>query len=684
MDSEVAASAAGACPKCGMALEAVYARRALELERIEAERRGALGAARRAFALAAALAAPALVIAFVNLFGSFSPTWETAFKWVLFALSTPVVWYAGYPFLKQGWLSLGGLRLNMFTLISLGVLVVWFYSVVALFLGDLPAYFEVASSIVALALLGQYLEQRARNSTGAAIIGLLSLTPDIAHKVGADGAHRPVDSAALQPDDVVFILPGERIPADGVVIDGASWADESMLTGESGAVEKRKGSPVIGGTLNGAGALTVKLSQTGADTVLQKIARATEEARLTSSNIQRLVDRVASFFVPTVLIVAALTFALWLLFGGADALETAILSATSVLIIACPCALGLATPMSLTVAIRHGAANGVLFRAAAAFERLARADVLLIDKTGTLTEGAPTLAELNAAPGTPQDELIRTLAALENASEHPLARAVVKYAADKGVKFATASDIEVAPGFGIKGVVEGKVALAGSRRFLAQNGIQFDASAASADANAQIFVAWDGELRGSARFEDKLKTDAQAAVAAIGRKVEIILATGDIAAPAAAIAAQTGITKVHSEMSPLDKAELTKRLQRERRRVAAAGDGINDAVALAAADVGVAMGDGADIAIDSADVVIVGGKLIGLKRAFNLSYAAIANIKIGLLFAFGYNVLLIPIAAGALYPLWNIPFSPILAAAAMSLSSVSVILNALRLRRLRL
>ena len=610
---------------------------------------------------------------------------KTFLHYLQLALSFVVVGYFGRPILTAGVRSVINRSLNMFTLLSLGIVVVWLYSlVVLLFFPDLPVYFEVAAWIVVLSTAGQYIEFRARGVTGNAILRLLSLAPDVATLV-KDGQFSEVPVAELQVGDTVLIKPGGRVPADGVVVKGDSRMDESMLTGEPLKVHKVVGSGVFGGTVNTTGSLEVQLKQVGADTVLHRIVRAVEEARFTNAPIQRLVDRVSAYFVPTVLVLASITFILWGVFGGDERWQLAILNSVAVLIIACPCALGLATPMSLTVGMGKGASFGVLFRDATALETLSRVNTLVIDKTGTLTKGEPKLIELITTSDVTESELLARVASLEQYSEHPLAEALVGSARERKLKLQDATNFKTVVGLGVEGDVGGERIYVGSVGYMESVGIKATELSKYDDRTyTTVFVGRKGQLLGVFKIGDELKENAAEVLRVIREGgVEVVIATGDGSLASDRIAAELGVTEVHRGMTPIEKLELIKSKRAEGGLVAMAGDGINDAPALAQATVGIAMGDGTDIAIESADVVVIGGDLNGIRRALTLSRATMSNIRAGLLFAFVYNVALIPIAAGVFFPLTGIVFSPAYATIAMSLSSVSVILNALRLRRLR-
>jgi Cu+-exporting ATPase len=694
MHPEIVRERPGACPICGMALEprGVPAGPEDDSELRDMTRR---------FVAALALTAPLVAVAMGHLWPGLLPAgrWRA---WVEWALATPVVLWAGAPFFARGARSVILRRLNMFTLIALGVGAAYAYSMAAVvFPGAFPAsarghggevgvYFEAAAAITTLVLLGQVLELRARRRTGRAIRALLELTPPRARRIVDETIDEDVALEEVRPGDRLRVRPGERIPLDGTVLEGESAVDESMVTGESLPVEKRPGDRVIGGTLNGAGSLVVRVDRVGRDTVLARIVEQVAQAQRSRAPVQALADRVAAVFVPAVMAVAAAAFAAWLAWGPEPRLTHAIVNAVAVLIIACPCALGLATPMSVMVAMGKGAAAGVLFRNAEALERLAAVDTLAVDKTGTLTEGRPRLEAVESLDGAPEAELLRLAAGLERASEHPLAEAVVRAARERGVAPAAAKDFRSFPGRGIAGEVDGRRVALGNAALLAQLGIDAAPAAARAEfhraqGRTVLLAAVDGRVAGLLAAADPVKPTTPEAVRALREEgLRIILLSGDGRTTAAAVAARLGIDEVHAEVPPEGKRDVVRRLQAEGRKVAMAGDGVNDAPALAQADVGIAMGNGTDVALQSAGVALVRGDLRGIARARRLSRAARRNIRQNLFFAFVYNALGVPLAAGALYPWTGLLLSPVVAAAAMSLSSVSVIANALRLLRARL
>jgi Cu+-exporting ATPase len=700
MHPEIIRSGPGTCPICGMALEP----RTITAEPVENPE---LADMRRRLWVGIALSAPLLLLAM----GHMLPfAWghalaaSAARPWIELALATPVVVWGGWPFFVRAVESVRRRSLNMFTLIGLGVAVAYIYSVVAVvFPGAFPAgfrdargalglYFEPAAVIVTLVALGQVLELGARGRTGAALRALLGLVPKLARRVRADGGDEDVPLAEIAVGDRLRVRPGERIPVDGSVVEGASAVDESMLTGEPVPVEKGPGARVVGGTLNGGGALVMKAERVGNETLLAQIVRMVGEAQRSRAPIQRLADVVAGIFVPAVVAVAVATFALWAAFGPEPRLAHALVNAIAVLIIACPCALGLATPMSIMVASGMGAHAGVLFKNAEAIEVLRKVDTLVIDKTGTLTEGKPRLASVVALGDVPENELVRLAASVERASEHPLAAAICAGAAERGLTLSAARDFRALPGKGVTATVDGRAVALGTGALLAELGLDAAAAAARAEplrAQGQtvMFQAVDGRLVGLVGVADPIKPSTPEAIRALRADgLRVVMLTGDSRATAAAVASQLGIADadVVAEVLPAAKADAVKRLQAGGRVVAMAGDGINDAPALAQADVGIAMGTGTDVAIESAGVTLVRGDLRGIVRARRLSRATLRNIKQNLFFAFAYNTVGVPLAAGLLYPFTGLLLTPVMAAAAMSLSSVSVIANALRLHRARI
>jgi Cu+-exporting ATPase len=624
------------------------------------------------------------------------------FVWLQLLLATPVVLWGAKPFFERGWRSLVNRHLNMFTLISLGVGIAYAYSVVAAIFpgllpptaadasGMVPVYFESAAVITALVLLGQVLELRARSHTAGAIRALLKLAPKTARRLRDNGVEEDVALSEVKVGDRLRVRPGERVPTDGVIIEGESAVDESMLTGEPIPVLKRPGDRVVGSTVNSSGSFVMRAERVGADTLLAQIVRMVADAQRSRAPIQRLADVVAGYFVPAVVVCAVLTFIGWLVAGPSPALAHAIVAAVAVLIIACPCALGLATPMSIMVATGRGASAGVLVRDAEALERLEKVDTLVIDKTGTLTIGKPALTAAIALAPFDEAELLRLAASVERSSEHPLGAAIVAGAAARGLKFSDAVEFRSLAGKGVSARVDGHSVLIGNATLLGENGIDPGELGARAeelrrDGNTVMFVAIDGRAAGLLGVADPIKENAAEALSALRAEgVRIVMLTGDSRVTAEAVARRLGIDEVHAEVLPQRKAEVVRELKEAGRVVAMAGDGINDAPALAAADVGIAMGTGTDVAMESAGVTLVRGDLRGIVRALRLSRATMRNIRQNLFFAFIYNVIGIPIAAGVLYPSFGVMLNPMIASAAMSLSSVSVIANALRLRTLRL
>ncbi len=685
MHPEIVRDAPGSCPKCGMALEPRAVPGAEEGENPE------LADMRRRFRTAVLLTVPLV----------FSAMWMggRGSGWLEFALSTPVVLWAGWPFFVRGWQSLVNRSLNMFTLIGLGVGVAYLYSVVALLFpgifpasflggeGNAPVYFEAAAVITALVLLGQVLELKARSRTGAAIRALLGLAPKTARRVRDDGAEEDVPLDAVIPGDRLRVRPGEKIPVDGIVLEGTSPVDESMVTGEPIPAEKRSGDRVTGATVNGTGTFVMRAERVGSETLLARIVRMVAEAQRSRAPIQKAADQAAEWFVPAVVGVAAGSFFAWAVFGPEPRMANALIAAVSVLIIACPCALGLATPMSIMVAMGKGATTGVLFRNAEAIESMRKVDTLVVDKTGTLTEGKPKVVATIPAEGRDERTVLRLAAGLERGSEHPLAEAIVSAAGDRGIEVPATESFESVPGKGVRGTVEGRSVALGNRLLMDDLGIDPGDLSARADAlrrdgQTVMFVAADGNPAGLVGVADPVKETTPEAIRWLhGEGIRIVMLTGDSRTTAEAVAGKLGIESVVAEVLPDRKAEAVKRLQSEGRTVAMAGDGINDAPALAQANVGIAMGTGTDVAMESADVTLVKGDLRGIARAMLLSRATMRNIRQNLFFAFVYNALGVPVAAGLLYPFFGILLSPVIAAAAMSLSSVSVVGNALRLRR---
>jgi len=595
------------------------------------------------------------------------------------ALSTPVVLWGGWPFFVRAWQSILTRNLNMFTLIGLGTGVAYTYSVAAAFLGRVDVYFEAAAVITTLVLLGQVLELKARSQTGAAIRALLGLAPKTARLLSEDGSETDVPIEQVKVGDKLRVRPGERVPVDGVVVEGASSVDESMISGEPIPVEKHAGARLTGATINGTGSLVMRADRVGSETLLAQIVRMVSEAQRSRAPIQKFADVVAGYFVPIVVAIAALTFAIWALAGPQPRLSHALVNAVAVMIIACPCALGLATPMSIMVAMGKAASSGILFKNAEAIELMRKIDTLVVDKTGTLTEGKPKLIAVKPAPGYDEYDLLRLAASLERGSEHPLANAIVQAAEARGLPLATVVDFESVTGMGVRATVDGVKVIVGNRKLMEDSGVDL------AGADAMMFVAVNGQLAGLITVADPIKETTPEAIRQLHAEgIRIVMLSGDSRTTAEAVAKTLGIDEVIAEVLPQDKRTHIQRLQREGRFVAMAGDGINDAPALAQAQVGIAMGTGTDVAMQSAGVTLVKGDLRGIVRARALSRATMRNIKQNLFWAFVYNSLGVPIAAGVLYPYFGVLLSPMIAAAAMSFSSVSVVGNALRLRSVRL
>ena len=623
--------------------------------------------------------------------------------WIQFLLATPIVLWAGWPFFVRGWQSVVRWSLNMFSLIALGTGAAFLYSVVALLAPDVfpdsfrsehgvvPVYFEAAGIIIVLVLLGQVLELRARAGTNAALRALFDLAPEQARRVAEDGSEKDIPLSEVQAGDTLRVRPGEKVPVDGDVLEGRSSVDESMVTGESIPLEKSPGDMLIGGTLNGTGSLLMKATKVGSETMLSNIIHMVAEAQRSRAPIQGLADRVSGYFVPAVVLVAIVAFICWSVFGPTPALSYALIAAVSVLIIACPCALGLATPISIMVGMGRGAQAGVLIKNAEALERFEKVDTLVVDKTGTLTEGKPKVTAIIPVADISDDEILRLAAGLERGSEHPLATAIVDAASDRGISLPSAEDFDSITGQGVHGRIDGQDVALGNARLLETLGIALDPAAADKagerrrEGETVMHVAVDGRLAGLIGVADPVKeTTAQALSDLREMGVHIVMVTGDNEATAQAVARKLDIDDIRADVLPQDKGEIVRQMQEQGRVVGMAGDGVNDAPALARADVGIAMGTGTDVAIQSAGVTLVKGTLDGIVRARRLSQATMSNIRQNLFFAFIYNAAGVPIAAGLLYPLTGILLSPIIAAAAMSLSSVSVIANALRLKRLKL
>jgi Cu+-exporting ATPase len=689
MHPEVRQDNPGVCPICGMALEPVQTAAGED----DTELRDMV----RRFKLGILLALPVLILAMGGHFPPIDAIPAKVSAWIQFLLSTPVVLWCGWPFFERGARSIATRNLNMFTLISLGTGAAYVFSVFALLFsgllpeslthgGAVPVYFEAASFIIVLVLLGQVLELRARAGTGEAIRALLGLAPKLAHRVSDGNKEEDVALDVVRAGDVLRVKPGEKIPVDGVVLEGRSLVDESMLTGEPIPVEKTKDGRVVGGTLNGNGSLLMRAERVGAETVLAQIVQMVSQAQRSRAPIQRLADVASAWFVPAVVVVAAITFLTWLLAGPEPALAYALVNAVAVLIIACPCALGLATPMSIMVAVGRGAGMGVLFKDAEALEVLGKVTALIVDKTGTLTEGRPSVTSVIPIERGKEDEILSLAAALEQNSEHPLAGAVLRAARQKAP--ASVEDFEAAPGGGVRGNVNGTSALLGKRSFLEAAGVrnldQLNAAASDLQQEGRtvIWLAAQREAAGLLAVSDPVKPSTPEAINGLHRSgLKVVMLTGDNRETARQVAAKLGIDDVIAEVNPADKQAKVLELKSRGEVVAMAGDGVNDAPALAAADVGIAMGTGTDVAMQSAGVTLVKGDLRGIAQAIALSRATMRNIRQNLLFAFLYNTLGVPIAAGVLYPFFGILLSPIFASAAMALSSVSVISNALRLKR---
>jgi len=688
MHPEIRQDHPGNCPKCGMTLEPV-------MPELDADENPELRDFSRRFWWTLPLTVVVTVLAmFGHRLGVFEMRTQT---WVELGLSVPVVLWAGWPFLVRAAQSIVHRSPNMWTLIGLGTGAAFVYSVAAtvapqLFpasfvsMGRVGVYYEAAAVIISLTLLGQMLELKARSQTSAAIKSLLGLAPKSARRINADGSEQDVPLAHVHVGDVLRVRPGEKVPVDGVVTDGGSAVDESMLTGEPLPVTKRAGDKVIGATLNTAGALIMRSEKIGADTVLSQIVQMVARAQRSKAPLQRMADQVAAYFVSGVVAIALTTFLAWGLFGPEPRWVYALINAVAVLIIACPCALGLATPMSIMVATGRAATGGVLFRDAAAIEKLRLVDTLIIDKTGTLTEGKPAFERAVAAPGFGEDEVLRLAASLDQGSEHPLADAIVRAARGRQLVLGKPDSFESATGIGVRGSVEGRSLALGNTALMGESGVGVDALRAEAEAlRAQgasvMYLAVDGKLAGLLAVSDPIKASTAEALATLkAAGLRVVMATGDGMTTARSVGQRLGIDEVHGEVKPADKLELVERLQREGRVVAMAGDGINDAPALARADVGIAMGTGTDVAMNSAQLTLVKGDLRGIAAARLISVATVRNMKQNLLFALVYNALGIPVAAGVLYPLTGWLLSPMIAALAMSLSSASVISNALRLR----
>ena len=698
MHPEVQQVGPGSCPKCGMALEPMT-------PSLDDYDDGELAAMTRRFWLLLAMTAPVFVLAMgPHLFGWQLPSrWAGVLGWAEALLATAVVLWGGAPFFARGWRSLQPWHPNMYTLIALGTGVAWTYSAVAFLWpqifpagfrdahGRVGVYFESAAVIVTLVTLGDFLELRARRRTGAALQALLGLAPKTARRIADDGSESDVPLGQVQVGDTLRVRPGEKVPVDGVVLEGESHVDEAMLSGEPMPVAKRMDDALTGGTVNQDGALTMRARKVGGETMLAQIVALVAQAQRSKAPLQRVADKVAGWFVPAVVAVALLAFAVWAMVGPQPRLTHALIAAVSVLVIACPCALGLATPISIMVASGRGAQHGVLFRDAGAIETLRDIDTLVLDKTGTLTEGKPSLSELVVLGELPRERLLAMAAALERPSEHPLARAVVQAAEAESLSLPAARDFHALTGLGVKASVDGCAVVLGNARMMEDASVSVgdEASIRAAKLRARgatvVFLAVDGKLAALLVVADRIKPDAAAAIKTLHASgLRIVMLTGDNATTAQAVGETLGIDEIHADVSPADKAAVIERLKSEGRRVAMAGDGINDAPALSVADIGIAMGGGTDIAMESAQLTLVKGELGAIVRARKLSQAAVRNIHQNLFFAFVYNAVGVPLAAGVLYPWFGIVLSPMIAALAMSMSSVSVVSNALRLRKVAL
>jgi Cu+-exporting ATPase len=694
MHPEIRQEGPGSCPICGMALEP-------EMPSADTGPNPELADMTRRFWIGLALSVPVVVLEMGgHLFGHFVA--QPLSNWIQLLLATPVVLWAGWPFFERGWQSLLTRNLNMFTLIALGTGVAWLYSVVAVLApqafppafrdahGAVAVYFEAAAVITVLVLLGQVLELRAREQTSGAIRALLDLAPKTARRVSAQGADEEVPLESVIVGDHLRVRPGEKVPVDGQVTEGRSTLDESMVTGESMPVTKDVGAKVIAGTINRSGGFVMRAEKVGRDTMLAQIVQMVAAAQRSRAPIQRLADQVSGWFVPAVIAVAALAFAAWATFGPEPRFSYGLIAAVTVLIIACPCALGLATPMSIMTGVGRGAQAGVLIRNAEALERMERIDTLVVDKTGTLTEGRPKVVAVSTVEGIDETQLLRLAASVERSSEHPLAQAIVEAAQERKIELAPVRGFDSPTGKGAIGMVERRRVVLGNAKFLNELGITVEALDGWAERQRKegataIFAAVDGRIAGAIAIADPVKDSAAEALAALKADgVRVVMLTGDNRTTAQAVARKLGISDVEAEVLPDGKSAVIEKLRREGRVVAMAGDGVNDAPALAAADVGIAMGTGTDVAMESAGITLLKGDLRGIVRARHLSRAAMRNIRQNLFFAFFYNAAGVPVAAGALYPVFGILLSPVIGALAMSLSSVSVISNALRLRWVKL
>ncbi len=696
MHPEIQQSGPGSCPICGMALEPMT-------PTLSDGPSDEYKDMKRRFAFGLVLALPVVALEMGGHMTGLRHVLDGKFaNLIQMVLATPVVLWAGWPFFERGWASIKSRSLNMFTLIAMGTGVAWIYSMAASLVpgifppafrsddGSVAVYFEAAAVITVLVLLGQLLELRARETTSGAIRALLDLSPKLARRVRDNGSDEEIALDQVLVGDTLRVRPGEKVPVDGAVVEGRSTIDESMVTGESMPVTKEAGSKLVGGTINQTGGLVMRAERVGRDTMLARIVQMVADAQRSRAPIQRLADTVSGWFVPIVIAVAAIAFVSWSLVGPSPAMGYGLIAAVAVLIIACPCALGLATPMSIMVGVGRGAQSGILIKNAEALERMEKIDTLVVDKTGTLTEGKPAVVAIETARGFDEDDLLRLAASLERSSEHPLALAIVREAEIRGLAISEPTNVDQPVGKGIIGQVDGRSLVAGNARFLGEQGIQLGALAERADdlrseGATAIFLGIDGQAAGAIGIADPVKQTTPAALLALAQAgIHVIMLTGDNRVTAEAIARRLGIADVEADVLPDQKSAIVKRLRDEGRIVAMAGDGVNDAPALAAADVGIAMGSGTDVAIESAGVTLLRGDLTGIVRARRLSHATMKNIRQNLFFAFAYNVAGIPVAAGILYPVFGIMLSPIIAAAAMALSSVSVIGNSLRLRQISL
>lgn len=695
MHAEVRQTEPGSCPICGMGLELESA------TMVEDGPNPELVDFTRRFWVGAVLTLPLLVLTmgpYLGFGGVRDIFGERTTLWIELVLGTPVVLWSGWPFMVRGWNSFRTMNLNMFSLISMGVMAAWLFSIVAVLAPDIfpdgfrdpeghvGVYFEAAAVIVTLVLLGQVMELRAREGTGKAIRALLDMAAKTARVIREDGSEEEIPLEEVEVGDHLRVRPGDKVPVDGTVVDGRSSVDESMISGEPVPVEKTEGDVLTGATINGTGSLVMEATRVGADTMLAQIVEMVANAQRSRAPIQKYADKVAGFFVPVVIVIAILSFIAWAIWGPAPALSYALISAVAVLIIACPCALGLATPMSIMTATGRGAQAGVLIKNAEALERFEKVDTLIVDKTGTLTEGKPRLIAVLPEPGHDEADVLRLAASLERGSEHPLAEAIVRGAEDRGVDMANASDFEAVTGKGVKGVVDGHAVALGNLALISDMGLEGGALTERANARRDegetvMFVVLAGAIAGLVSVADPVKETTPAALKALhDLGFRIIMATGDNERTAKAIGARLGIDEIRADVLPEDKARIIRELQEAGRKVAMAGDGVNDAPALAQADVGIAMGTGADVAIESAGFTLIKGNLDGIVRARRLSRATMRNIRQNLFFALIYNASGVPVAAGVLFPFLGILISPMFAAFAMSASSISVVLNALRLR----